>query len=98
MDAASGEILQKSRISLRQLCHFYHHRYMPFLSTDLYIQSQSGLSIEQIAAQHSIRPQEVEDRIEAARLFFEVQLMMHDFPFELLRLPFAKPVGLDVHH
>ena len=57
---------------------------MPFLSTDLYLESEAGVSIEQLATRHGLRPQEVRDRIEAARLFFDVQLLMPDFPFELM--------------
>jgi hypothetical protein len=75
-----------------------HYEGMPFLSTDLYIESESGLSVEQIAVLHSIRPQEVEDRIEAARLFFEVQLLQRDFPFELLGGPFAERPDQNVEH
>jgi hypothetical protein len=57
---------------------------MPFLSTDLYIEAESGVSIDQLAKRHGIRPEEVHDRIEAARLFFDVQLLMPDFPFDLM--------------
>jgi hypothetical protein len=57
---------------------------MPFLSTDLYIESEAGVPVDQLAKRHGIRPDEVHDRIEAARLFFDVQLLMPDFPFELM--------------
>lgn len=57
---------------------------MPFLSTDLYIESEAGSSIEQLSQRHGIRPEEVQDRIEAARLFFDVQLLLPDFPFDLM--------------
>jgi hypothetical protein len=57
---------------------------MPFLSTDLYIESEAGSSIDQLAARYGIRPDEVHNRIEAARLFFDVQLLEPDFPFDLM--------------
>ena len=54
---------------------------MPFLSTDLYIESEAGSSIEQLATLYGIRPEEVHNRIEAARLFFDVQLLIRTFPW-----------------
>ena len=57
---------------------------MPFLSTDLYIESEAGSSIEQLATLYGIRPEEVYNRIEAARLFFDFQLLLPDFPFDLM--------------
>jgi hypothetical protein len=62
---------------------------MPFLSTDLYIESEAGSSIEQLATLYGIRPEEVYNRIEAARLFFDVQLLMPDFPLELMLAEFV---------
>ena len=71
---------------------------MPFLSTDLYIQSEAGLSIEQLAQRHGIRTQEVRERIEAARLFFDVQLIMPDFPLDLMFGDRIKPSARGIHH
>jgi len=71
---------------------------MPFLSTDLYIQSEAGLSIEQLAQRHGIRTQEVHERIEAARLFFDVQLIMPDFPLDLMFGDLDKPSGRQIYH
>lgn len=71
---------------------------MPFLSTDLYIQSEAGSSIEQLARRHGIRAQEVHDRIEAARLFFDVQLIMPDFPMDLMFCEGINSSHRRVHH
>lgn len=71
---------------------------MPFLSTDLYIESQRGATIEQLARIHTLRPQEVEERIEAARLFFEVQVVMRDFPMDLMFAPARKVAGRYTRH
>jgi hypothetical protein len=71
---------------------------MPFLSTDLYIESEVGLSIEQLAQRHGIHAQEVHERIEAARLFFDVQLIMPDFPLDLMFGDQVKPSGREIYH
>jgi hypothetical protein len=71
---------------------------MPFLSTDLYIDSEAGLSIEQLAQRHGIHAQEVHERIEAARLLFDVQLIMPDFPLDLMFGDQVKPSGRGIHH
>ena len=62
---------------------------MPFLSTDLYIESEAGSRIEQLATRYGIRPEEVHNRIEAARLFFDIQVLMPDFPFDLMLAEFV---------
>lgn len=54
------------------------------LSTDLYLQYADGAAPEELAAHYGMSVHTVSERIEAARLCFEYQIIMPEFPLELL--------------
>ena len=57
---------------------------MPFLSTDLYMESEASCSIEQLSQRHGIRPEEVQDRIEARACSLTCSCCCRTFLFDLM--------------
>ena len=56
----------------------------PELTTILYLDVLAGREVEHVAAKYGLRPHQVAERIEAARLCYEYQVDMPGFPVHLL--------------
>ena len=57
---------------------------IPELSTFMYLAVLAGNPVEHVAARYGVTPTHAAERIEAARLCYELQVNMPGFPLHLL--------------